>query len=98
MATISFKAKVESVTYVGDSLPSYRRIKIPELKRNHCDMAQFRHHPKYGSFANSDLFQGILRRIKAEIFNGRDYLRLDAIPAGVTVDESGFLADVTFSV
>lgn len=98
MAKIQFKAKIESITFVGDSMPAYRRIKIPELKRNHCDMAAFRQHPKYGSYANSDLFHGILKRIKSEIFNGRDYLRLDSIPAGVSVDESGFLANVEFSV
>ena len=98
MSRINFKGKIESVYYAGDALPSYRRIKIPELARRHCDMASFRQHPKYGSYANSDLFAGILKRIKADTFGGKEYLRLDAIPAGVTVDESGFLAEVSFNV
>lgn len=96
MSKIQFKAKVESI-YDGDTV-AYNRIKIPELSRNHCDMQSFRQHGKYGAYANSDLFCGILRRIKAEIFSGRDYLRLDAVPATVAVDTSGFLAQVSFDV
>lgn len=86
------------MTYAGDSVPAYRRIKVPEFKNHHCNMAQFRQHAKYGDYANSDLFCGILRRIKAEVFAGRDYLRLDSIPSGVVVDETGFLAEVSFDV
>lgn len=98
MATIAFRAKVEPMTYAGDASPSYYRIKIPEFKSHHCNMAQFRQHPKYGGFANSDLFPSILKRIRNEVFSGRDYLRLDSIPTSVKVDTSGFLAEVSFDV
>lgn len=96
MATIQFKGKIEHLTYFDDT-PAYSRIKIPKLERRHCDMTAFRQHHKYGSYANSDLFPGMLARIKADTF-GSDYLRLDRIPDNVTVDTSGFLAKVSFEV
>lgn len=96
MAKISFRAKVETLRYVDNTVASVR-IKVPELKRSHCDMNAFRRHPKYGSYANSDLFPGILKRIRAERFGG-DYVKLDKIPDGVTVDQSEFLATVTIDV
>ena len=94
MATIQFKGKVKSAYYVDDTL-AYRYIAVPALTRTHCDMAAFRSHPKYGAYANSDLFPGMLKGIRANVFAG-DKLKLDAIPEGVTVDTSGFLATVTF--
>jgi hypothetical protein len=94
-ATISFKAKVETLQYVDGTVASVR-IKVPELARKHCNMAAFRSHPKYGSYANSDLFPAMLARIKRERLG--EFIKLDAIPEGVSVDTSGFLAVVTFSV
>lgn len=82
MASITFKAKV-----------SDRRIKVPKLTRAHCDMAAFRTHPKFGAFANSDLFQSVLARAVPLKF-----INLDSIPDNVTVDASGFLANVTIEV
>ena len=96
MAKIQFKAKVEKI-YSSD-IVAYSRIKIPELGRNHCDMAAFRSHSKYGSYANSDLFAGILKRIRSELFQGKEYIRLDSIPESVSVDTAGFLAVVSFNV
>ena len=57
-------------------------------------MADFRRHPKYGSYANSDLFPSILSRRAKELGVG-EYIKLDSVPAGVTVDTTGFLALVT---
>ena len=71
-------------------------VKIPELTRRHVDMDEARRHPKYGSYANSDLFQGILGRIKREKLGEHKWLKLHEIPEGVTVDTSGFLFVVTF--
>lgn len=82
MANITFKAKIES-----------RRIKVPKLTRAHCDIAAFRSHPKFGAFANSDLFQSVLNRAVPLKF-----IDLDAMPANVTVDTTGFLAIVTIQV
>ncbi|MDN7537063.1 hypothetical protein [Burkholderia cenocepacia] len=96
MARISFKAKVKTVYNVDDTA-AYQYIQVPEFKRCHCDMHSFRVHAKYGAYANSDFFGGMLKRIRADVFGGNQ-LRLDAIPAGVSVDTSGFLAAVTFDV
>ena len=93
MAEVKFKAKVQNM-WSGDEI-AYRYVAIPELRRGHCDMAAFRCHPKWGGLANSDLFPNVLRRIRADL---RDAIRLDRIPANVTVDTSGFLATVTIHV
>lgn len=94
-AEISFKGKVETLHYVDGSIASIR-IKVPTLERRHCDMNAMRQHPKYGAYANSDLFSAMLARIKSERLG--EYIKLDAIPEGVTVDQSSFLAVVTFAV
>jgi len=96
-ARIQFRAKKEAVTFAGDSEPSYYRVKVPVLDRKHCDMSAFRLHAKYCMYANSDLFKGMLARIKRDAFGG-EYLRLDRIPEGLEVDESGFLVVVTLYV
>jgi len=96
MATIAFRGKVREVQYV-DGTHAYRYVQVPQLGTRHCDIAQFRTHPKYGMYANSDLLPGSLRKLRERMFpNG--YVRLDNVPDGVTVDESGFLAEVTISV
>ena len=94
MAAITFKAKPQSVFNMDDTL-AYQFIKVPTLARSHCDMAAFRKHPKFGGFANSDLFPNVLRRIASTVAPS-GIIRLDrGLPAGVTVDASGFLATVT---
>jgi hypothetical protein len=96
-AHIQFRAKVTDLFYVsGES--AGKRIQVPTLKRCHCDMREFRQHPKYGSYANSDLFEGMLRGIRSSLFGESGVLKLDSIPDGVTVDTSGFLAQVTIEV
>jgi len=98
MARISFKAKRFTV-YHADNTPAYDAVKLPrEFTRAHCDMDAFRRHPKFGGIANSQLFPNVLARIKRETFGTRDAIRLDQIPAGVTVDTTGFLATVSFEV
>lgn len=97
MAKIQFKGKIQTVRFTDESL-NYDYIRVPEFDRRHCDMPAFRSHSKYGSYANSDLFRGILRRIRAEVFGGSDLLKLNAIPEGVNVDTSGFLATVSIDI
>lgn len=98
MARITFKGKVHQVNFV-DGTPAYTCIKIPTLTRNHCNMHEFRIHPIYGSYANSDLFPAILNRIKTEMFGEYvQYIKPTNLPANVTVDTSGFLAVVTITV
>ncbi len=83
-----------------DDTVAYHDVQVPVLARRHCDMSAFRKHPKYGSLANSDLFAGILKRIRRDTIGGeyQESIRLDRVPANVTIDESGFLAEVTITV
>jgi len=97
MAKISFRGKIRDERY-ADGTSAYRYIKVPELTRSHCDIAAFRKHEKFGWLANSDLFPNALRRIRTDTFGGRDFIRLDDLPEGVSVDTSSFLAVVSFEV
>jgi hypothetical protein len=101
MARIQFKAKVQTV-YNMDNTVAYRYVQVPAFDRKHCDMHAFRTHPKYGSYANSDLFHGMLRRIRDEKFpwsvNGARAFKMDEAPKGVECDASGFLAVVSVEV
>ena len=96
MPTITFRGKVEPV-YHPDNTLAYELIKVPRLERRHCDMNGFRRHPKYGGLANSDLFPSLLARIAADT-GLKSHLRLDQLPAGVSVDRSSFLATITVQV
>jgi|688.fasta_scaffold755502_3 hypothetical protein len=96
MPIISFKAKVETI-YNADETPAWRWIKVPAIERRHCDMAAFRSHAKYGSYANSDMFGAIVKRAFKEA-GVKEYIKLHEIPANVTIDESGFLAKVTINI
>jgi hypothetical protein len=93
---IEFKGKVRTVYNVDDTV-AYRFISVPKIARNHCNMQAFRVSRKFGSYANSDLFLGMMRG-ELESRGIRDRIKLDSLPDGVTVDESGFLAVVTIHV
>jgi|GEM_PF-3316346 len=97
MPEISFKAKVIEV-YTPDGDLARRQIQTPQFQRRHCEMNAFRTHRKYGGFANSDLFPGILARIRKDLFGPSGILDLGNIPENVSVDGSGFLATVTIEV
>jgi hypothetical protein len=96
MAKISFRAKPQQMFNMDDTL-AYEYITVPVFKRSHCDMNAFRMHDKCGSYANSDLFLGMLARIRKDRFKD-GILKLSSVPDGVTVDTSGFLALVEFDV
>ncbi|QIG74367.1 hypothetical protein EVC08_055 [Rhizobium phage RHph_N65] len=95
MATIEFKAKPEQVFNMDDTL-AFVRVKVPTLERKHCDMPAFRKHAKFGGLANSDLFKNVLSKIRRDRLG--EYIRLDRIPEGVSVDTSGYLAVVSIDV
>ncbi len=95
MAKISFKAKSEPFQYADEPEPRYFRVKVPVLTRSHCDMEAFRKHPKYGSYANSDLFPAMLARIRSEKLG--NYINLSDIPSGVTVAQ-GYLVTISIDV
>ena len=93
MATIKFKSKpVPITTPQGD----YMAVRVPTIKRHHCDMAAFRKHPKYGSYANSDLFPAMLKRVAEDRLG--NYVPVDNPPPDVHVDTTGYLAVVTLDV
>lgn len=93
MSIVTFKAKPETI-HNADNTVAYRRVKVPTLTRGHCDMDAFRKHPKFGPYANSDLFANLLAKQLRDRAIG-PYIRLDRLPSCVTVDLSGFLATVT---
>ena len=96
MATIRFRGKARTARYPDNSV-AWQFIQVPQLGTRHCDMAEFRTHPKYGGLANSDLFPGVLRKLRDLLFPS-GYVRLDQIPDCVTIDTTGYLAEVEVTV
>lgn len=100
-ASISFKGKPIRVFNHDDTL-AYIYVKVPTLTRSHCNMQSFRSHPKYGAYANSDLFPGMLNRIRDAQFpdtvNGKRVLRLDNIPENITVIQGAVLLTIALNV
>jgi hypothetical protein len=94
---IQFKAKIQEVLNMDDTV-AYQYVSVPVLKRSHVDMNAARNHPKYGGYANSDMFPGMLARIRSDLIKGSLGLRMDRLPENVVVDTSGFLANVTIEV
>jgi hypothetical protein len=93
--TITFKAKVVERRFVEGELAS-RKIKIPRLTLQHCSVQAFRTSKRFGAYANSALFPAVLARALRDDFKIVECIDLRApLPAGVTVDETGFLARVT---
>lgn len=89
----TFRAKVQEMSY-GDTVRKY--VQVPTLKRSHVDMDTARQHERFGAYANSDMFPAMLNECAA-VKPGK-LVYLDNIPAGVTVDTSGFLAIVMIEV
>ena len=89
MAKITFKAKIKTI-YNHDDIPDYDIVMVPKFKKHHCDMNAFRSHPKYGSYANSDLFEGILARVRRDIAP-HGFWRIDNLPDNVKIVEPGYL-------
>lgn len=99
MATITFKTKVKEFWNV-DGTSDGKYVNIPEFKTIHCDMAEFRRHPRFGGIANSTLFPNALKRIRRDVLRSdyRDYVRLSDMPENMAIDTSGFLAVVTITI
>ena len=96
MPNVTFKTNIQTV-YNMDETVAYQYVQVPELKRAHCDMTAFRRHPRYSSYANSDLFPNLLKRAIDGAGIG-NIIRLDQLPNCVAVDTGGFLARVVISL
>lgn len=96
MPLITFKAKPIDV-YNADDTFAFRQVKVASIGTQHCDMAAFRCSKAFGGYANSQLFPAMLKRALRDNGVGAT-LRLDQLPACVTVDDSGFLAVVTIDL
>lgn len=92
---ITFRAKVREI-HDGDVRRRY--VPIPVLDRRHCNMDAFRSSRRFGPYANSDFFKGMLARIRKDALHGSPWLYLDSAGPGVNVDTSDFLAKVTITV
>ena len=96
MPTVTFRAKLENVFYADETL-AYTCVKVPAIKHSHCDMNAFRNDKNFGSYANSDLFLGMVKGALKKL-GVKEYIKLGELPQGVTVNTSGFIALVTIEV
>lgn len=92
-ATITFKVKPVILDDGTVAVPVPKKF-----KKSYCDMNAFRSHPKYGSYANSVLFEGILARIRRDNFGIRDGFKMSDKPDNVKVSEGNFLWEVEVRV
>jgi hypothetical protein len=98
MARITFKAKPVKVWEASGETIAFHELRVPVFGRQHCDMAAFRSHRKYGAFANSDMFPAMLARIRRDTFSGRDCFKLESPPAGISIEPGGLLYTVSIEV
>ena len=64
---IEFKSKPsEHCIIVDGKAVIVYGVKVPVIKRSHCDMNLFRNSKTFGSYANSDLFLSMLARFMRE--------------------------------
>ncbi len=98
MARITFKAKPVKVWEATGETIAFHELRVPVLGRQHCDMNAFRSHPKFGAYANSDLFPAMLSRIRRDSFGGRDWFKLESPPEGVTIERGALLYTVSIEV
>lgn len=80
---VTFRAKAQ------DNL-----VKRPTLTRSHVDMREARQDPRFGAYANSDLFLSMLNGAAKHL---PTYFDLKNLPDGVTA-KPGFLTEITFEV
>jgi len=92
-ARITFKAKIENEQRFLDGKLVWRRVvRVKQkLQRRDCDLRQ------HGAI-NSNMYPAFLKRAMAEVIGNARSLDVDALPPGVSVDESEFLAKVTVEV
>lgn len=96
---ITFRAKIVETEAIDSDTVVERRIKVPALTASHYDNngTRMAGEPLGGGSAMAQrMFAAWLARAARAVgVTPGGYLDLDALPASVTVDTSGFLAVVT---
>lgn len=94
---ITFRSKVVEMGYTDGT--KWHKINVPTIKFHHVDRESALKESKWSGYVNSTLF---LPKINREIRNqfGSDYPIIDlrSVPDNVTIDTSGFLAEVTITI
>lgn len=91
-AHINFRVKPELYEH-GDYY-----IRVPVFKRRHCNMNTMRSHERLRHYANSDLFEGMLARVRRDMFGNNKGFFLSKAPDGVSVKQEGFLWEVSITL
>jgi hypothetical protein len=101
---VTFRAKVKEC-YFTDGTLARRYIKVPKVTSAHYDVSEARIHPRYGNMANWDGFPSVVQGAMLKSGVRKDaagmWVELGPVaelPAGITVDETGFLAVVTVDI
>ena len=98
---VEFKSKKLSIIDRYGEIHDY--IKVPELKKTHCDMNFFRSgESRLSMYSNSDFFENMLDSQVRKLFDldGNRLLRLDKLPECVkaTPIGNGYLCKVEIAV
>lgn len=92
---IVFKTKFKPVRYV-DGSRAHEGASLPKQLSPYADKDAFRRSRRFGSYANSDLFESLLQR-EMKRLGVPGYLKLGQLPECVTV-ETGFMSTVTIHI
>jgi hypothetical protein len=97
MFNIEFKTKrAERQVFLDNGeMPIVRGWYIPELKRSHCDMSAARQCRKFGGYANSNIFEGMMRKAVAAKYG--DFIRVTDLIEGQDY-KAGFLDTITLTI
>lgn len=90
--SVVFKGKIRDMHNVNGTL-SYRYIPIKKTisKADYIHPAGTNRHAGY---YNSNLFISMIKRGMLEVIGTAEKIKMEQLPAGVSVDTSGFLAEV----
>ena len=99
MLQVRWKAKAyQGAVFSGEQPRPFVPVKKTLGRNDVTSLHEFRTHPKWGAYANSDLAGGIIRRLVKERIGNRTFIDTENVPDGVEVDLSGFLAAVTLDL
>ena len=96
---IVFKSKIIPQRNRDGSV-AYEIVPFPMLRRSHCDMDWFRRSRAFRNFADTTMFPYILKDVLEPmgVTENREWVRLDQLPAGMTVERDGDVATVSILI